>query len=131
MTTGDRKSTAPISGRLGGGRGSRAAILVTTFLFLGWTIIVSLYLRARSLLGHWPQKNIDDPKSLALGLHYAIAGYSVLLCAVATLAAFVLFGVLAARGQKEGRVGMVLALLAGALSLLLFFLTPWVSWYLD
>lgn len=108
-----------------------AAIVLTSAMALGWIVLGSLYVRGRVILGHWPRINIDDPSALALGLHYTIAGYSVVLCFLGTVAALVLICVVLVVDRQAGRASIILALVAAALSSALFVLTPWVSWYLD
>lgn len=108
-----------------------AAIILTSVIVLGWTVLGSLYVRGRVILGHWPKINADDPKSLALGLHYVVAGYSLSACVLGTVGAVVLICVVALTDRRTGRTSIALASAAVLLSVALLLLTPWASWYLD
>lgn len=94
-----------------------------------WTIIATLYLRAAWMLERWPRLYLDDPKPLALGLHYDVTGYAIMVGTLGTLLAlgYSLF----ALALKSQRLGAAMALSAALLSVALHMLTPCVSWYLD
>ena len=114
---------------------SRLSLRVTQVLAgmvaLGWTILATLYIRARVQIGHWPQKNLDDPGQLGLGLHYDIAwyGYAAMFFGTLTLA-LIACVVALVRPESYGRT-VRLALVVSILSFALHWFGPISTWYLD
>ena len=115
------------------------AWIVQAALVGGWLLISSLYIRAAWILGRLPLMERDDPTGLALGLHYKLVGPAVVVVLVATAICCVL-GVLlgvvfaVAKRTPRSRRGMRVAwhlFVAGVLSVLVWFLFPFVPWYLD
>ena len=88
-------------------------------------------MRGRLILGHWPRLYIDDPQLLDLGLHYVVAGYSLIVFVLGTVGGLVLICVVALIDRRAGRSSLAIASAGVLLSLALLLLTPWVSWYLD
>lgn len=96
-----------------------------------WIIVASLYVRARLLLGHWPQKNIDDPKDIKLGVHYDMAGVAALSVVIGTALLLVLSIALISRNDVRHQAALYVSLTFFWISTALYVLSPWIPWYLD
>ncbi|MEM8607312.1 MAG: hypothetical protein AAGF92_09405 [Myxococcota bacterium] len=107
-----------------------AGVLGST-ITIGWAVVLSLYIRGRLILGHWPRVYRDDPKSLNLGQHYELATYATASLILCTFVALLLLpGALAIRWGNVGRVWKATMVLA-CLSLTAIYLGPWVAWIFD
>lgn len=104
-------------------------LALTVLIVAAWTVILTLYLRAAWMLERWPRLYLDDPKPLALGLHYDVTGYAIMVGTLGTLLALGYSSL--ALWSKSLRPGAAVALSAALLSAALHVLTPCVSWYLD
>ena len=98
---------------------------------VGWILLVSLYIRARTRLERWPQKNLDDPQSLGLGVHYDLTGWGLVVVFFATFALLVPVILAALFGRDFRWRTVTLSMFVAAISWSLYRLTPMVSWYLD
>ena len=114
---------------------SRLSLCVTRVLIavvaLGWTVLATLYLRARFQIGYWPRKNLDDPARLGLGLHHEIAWYGYLAMFFGTLALALVAGVLAVARPRSYAPIVGLAFAVAILSFALHWFGPISTWYLD
>lgn len=114
----------------------RVAWVLQAVLVGGWLIIGSLYVRGAWILGHWPRRDRDDPKDLELGFHYELVGYAIVVTFLATALACVLGAVLAVvfgvakRSARRMRIAGSL-FYSGLLSVLIYYLLPFVGWWLD
>ena len=108
-------------------------------LIAGWLTICSLYFRGAWILGHFPYVSRDDPKDLHLGLHFEMTGVAIIVVMIATFLSCLLagvFGVAFALAQRtpQSTRGLQIAwrlFVSGAVSLVLWFLFPFVPWWLD
>jgi len=96
----------------------------------GWTIVLSLYVRAAILLGRWPRLDQDDPKDLGLGAHYTATGAGAVVWVIATICIYLIVALLVAT-KRAGRSEVRRYLFFALLSTVLWAAPPWVSWYLD
>lgn len=107
------------------------AQLLAGAIAIGWILLISLYMRGRTRLGHWPQETLDDPKSLGLGVHYELTGWGLVVVLLGTLALVVPVILAALLGRDLRWRTVALAMFVAAISWSLFRLTPMVLWYLD
>ena len=113
--------------------------IVQAALIGGWLLISSLYFRAAWILGRLPLVERDDPKGLALGLHYEVVGPATLVVLVATFLSCVLGVVLGVafavpKRTPRSRHGVRIAwrlFVSGVVSAALWFLFPFVAWWAD
>lgn len=116
-----------------------AAWVLHSILVGGWLLIASLYVRGALFLGHWPRLERDDPKDLELGFHFELVGYAIVAAFLATVLSCVLgvvFAVVFAFAKRSARSkrGMRIAwrlCSSGVLSVLIYYLSPLVVWWLD
>lgn len=104
---------------------------LTGAIVLGWTGLLSLYIRGRWIWGHWPKGGPEDPKAVGEGLHYTLAGYSAATAAICSVAILVLLAALAAGEQKGWRSTKIVALTTAILSITMLELGPVLWWYMD
>ncbi len=104
---------------------------LTVIVGLGWAGLTWLYCETSLVLGDWPRPKADDPKDFLSELQYQFGGYSVAALAFGSLAILLVLAALAAANQKGSRTAKLVAFGAAILSLLMAYIGPWVSWYLD
>ncbi len=103
---------------------------LTAGMVLGWAGLLSLYVRGRLIWGHWPRGCMEDPKNVGEGFHYMLAGYSTATLGICAVGVFLVFPVLVVE-HKGSRSAKTIALVTAVASILMIFIGPWVSWYMD
>ncbi|MCC7440656.1 MAG: hypothetical protein IT285_03420 [Bdellovibrionales bacterium] len=100
------------------------------FWFLG---IITLYLRARAHLGHWPHPSIDDPKLLPFEVHHFVLAFAFYPL-IATLVALPMLWFFQKRYLRMPIRKNVAGYLTGWALIAATFLIPGVrlvEWFLD
>jgi hypothetical protein len=114
---------------------SRVALWIppalTAIVALGWAGLTWLYCETALVLGDWPRPKADDPKDSLPELQYQFGWYFVAALVFGSLAILIVLAALAAADQKGNRTAKLVAFATAILSLLMAYMGPWVSWYLD
>jgi hypothetical protein len=98
---------------------------------LGWAGLMWLYCKTALVLGSWPRPKADDLKDFLPELQYQFGWYFVASLAIGSLAILIVLAGLAAADQKGNRTVKLAAFATAILSLLMAYVGPWVTWYLD